>query len=189
MPSAYRRYSGQFDEQAGQDRATGRRAEGAYLDRAMGYDAQQAASTAARGHFDQFQEDIDRRLRDFRGQQVGQGRLDSGFRFEDEDDIWRQGLSDLGRTFAQNAMQAEGMNLRNMEGIGGFGERMTGRGLDIMASERDAGVLDEELRRRDQANRRQGLFGMLGRVGGSVLGPAGSLVGGKLAEQLERLIS
>lgn len=189
MANPYRRYSGEFNEQAADDLATGRRAESTYIDRATGYNAQEAASTAARGHFDQFQEEIDKRLREFRGTQVGQGRLDSGFRFEDEDELWRQGLSDLGRTFAQNAMQAEGLNLRNMEGIGGYGERVTGRGLDVMASERDAGIAEEELRRRDQANRRSGLFGTLGRVGGTLLGPAGSMVGGKLSEQLERLIS
>lgn len=186
MPTdRYKHLNRRFDRQADLDERRGRDAEDMYLDRSSRFDAQDAVGTAARGHFEQFQEDLARGLRDFRGQQVGQGRLDSGFRFEDEDDIWRQGLSDLGRTLAQNSLAAESLNLRNNEGLGAFGERTTGRFLDVLAGQRDSELMEEELRRRDRERRRSGLFGFAGRVGGALLGPTGSVVGGKIGDAVE----
>src|SRR5690606_37057562 len=127
------------------DERRGRRAEDAFLDRSERFDAQDAAGTAARAHFEQFQEDLERGLRDFRGSQVGAGRIDTGFRFEDEDELFRQGLADLGRTIASDALRAESLNLQNTANIGNFGQATTGRFLDVLAGQRDTELALEEL--------------------------------------------
>lgn len=188
MPTnRFKHLNSRFDRQADRDEQTGRRAEDAFLERTEGFDAQRAAGTAARAHFDQFAEDLRRDLSDFRGAQIGAGRLNTGFRFEDEDELFRQGLADLGRTLAQNALSAESLNLRNTAQLGAFGEGATNRFLDVLAGQRDTELSLEEMRRRDEERKRSGMFGFLGRVGGSLLGPAGSVVGGKIGDAVEGL--
>ena len=161
-----------------------------YLERARAYDPSEAARTAARASFEEVEEDFGRNLETLRGSQVARGRVgsQSGFGFEEEDELYRESMAPLMRTLAQNALQTSRLNLENIRDIGGYGERTTMRGLDLAASERDAGLQLEEMRRRDEERKRSGLFGLVGRAAGTLLGPAGSFVGGELAEGLEGLI-
>lgn len=177
-PYAYGR--SKMRPQADRDLNVGREVEDEYVQRARDFDATGAARTAGSAIFDEVQEGLDRNVRTLRGAQVGRGRINSGFDFEDEDELVGDTYKNLARTLAQNAITTTGMNLRNMEGLGGYGERTTGRGLDIVASERDADIDEEEMRRRDEERRRSGLFGAIGRIGGTVLGPAGSIVGERI---------
>lgn len=188
-PMAY--ISPQMQRQSRRDRDVGGQVEDEYLGQLRGFDAQEGARTAARASFDEFEEDLGRNIGDLRGSQVSRGRVgsQSGFGMQDEDELYRDSLSGLMRTLGQNAIQSQGQQLQAMGQLGGYGERTTERGLDIMASERDYGLQREEMDRRDKADKRKGMFGLAGRVGGSLLGPAGSVVGGRLAEGLESLIS
>jgi hypothetical protein len=165
--------------QADVDEQTGRESEGIATERLRGFDAEEGARRSARAQFDEFSQDLGRNIRDLRGSQVGRGRINAGFGFEDEDELYEGSLRDLGRTLSQNALQAQGLNLQAAGELGGMGERQTGRGLEILGSERDASFLEEEQRRRQRAQSRSGLFGALGTlargVGGFIAGgPVGA---------------
>jgi len=188
MPRTSTSYTQEFDRQGARDRSVGTQAEDDYLARARGFDARKGASEAARGYFNQFGDKLNKMIRNLRGAQVGSGRLDTGFGNEDQDELIQGGIRDLNDTLATNALQAESLNLRNTEGLGGFGERTTGRYLDILGGNRDAAMMDEEARRAQEAKKKSGLFGLIGRVGGSLLGPAGGVLGNKLGNYLGGLL-
>lgn len=185
-PLAY--LSGQFNQQAKRDRTVGTEVEDEFLDRARSFDADEAARMSARAQFDEFREDLADDMAALRGRQVGAGRLDSGFGFEDEDELVEASLDRLGRTLAQNSLRSAELQQRNTAELGRFGQATTGRALDVMASERDTELTLEEMRRRDEAARRGSKFGFLGKVGGALLGPAGGGVVGKIADGLESLL-
>lgn len=171
--------SRRFQAASGRDEQAGQRIEAETEERLSGYDAQEAARTSARAQFDEFSEDLGRNIRDLRGSQVGRGRITSGFGFEEEDELYEGALEDLGRTLNQNALRAEGLNLQATGQLSELGGRRTGRAYDILASERDANLLQQEMERRRRAEKRGGLFGFLGNVAKGGLGwlaggPAGA---------------
>lgn len=180
-----RRFSRAFQEQADIDRDAGREAEATATDRLAGFDAEEGAARAGRAQFDTFREDLGRDLGDLRGSQVGRGRLQSGFGFDEEDELIQFGLRDLNRQLTSNALQAQGLNLSAARSLGQAGQHQTGRFLDVLASERDTDFLEEEQERRRKANRRSGLMKGLGAVAGGAVGffagggPAGILPGAK----------
>lgn len=171
------RISREFQVQGKRDVAAGNQAEDEAQRRLEGFDAQEAARTSARAQFDEFSEDLGDNLRDLRGSQVGRGRINSGFGFEEEDELYEGALEDLGRTLSQNALAANAQNLSATGQLSELGGRRTGRYLDVLASERDAQLLQEEQRRRARAEKRGGLFGFLGTV---AKGGLGYLSGGPL---------
>lgn len=183
-----RALSRRFMTRADADEEAGTSAEDEALRRRQDFDAQGAAEESARAQFDMISEDLGRTLRDFRSSQVGSGRLNTGFRYEDEDELYEGALEDLGRTLSSNALQAEQLNLQNTAGLAREGGARSERSLDIMASERDASLTEEEIMRKDKEKKRKGLFGFLGRVGGTILGPAGSVVGEKIGTAVEGLL-
>lgn len=178
-PSRREGISKQFDEQAASDQERGMRAEDETFDRLSGFDAEDAARRSARAQFDEFSEDLGDNISDLRGSQVGRGRLSSGFGFEEEDELYEGALEDLGRSLSQNALHAQGLNLSATSQLSELGGRQTGRFLDVLASERDADLLEEEQRRRARAEKRGGLFDALGTIAKGGLGfwaggPAGA---------------
>jgi hypothetical protein len=75
------------------------------------FDPFEAVGTSARAGFETFRDDFSEFLRDFRGQQVGSGRLDTGFAVEDEDRVLFRGLQDLNRQIAGQALGASSLKL------------------------------------------------------------------------------
>lgn len=169
------RFSRAFMEQSDIDRERGREAEDIAQERLTGFDAEEGAARAGRAQFETFREDLQRDLGDLRGSQVGRGRLRSGFGFDEEDELIEFGLRDLNRQLTQNALQAQGLNLSAARSLGQTGGQRTGRFLDILASERDADLLEEEMERREKARSRGGLLRGLGAIAG---GAAGFFAGG-----------
>jgi hypothetical protein len=175
--------SRRFRTASTRDEEAGTRAEDTAQERLEGFDAEDAARRSARAQFDEFSEDLEENIGDLRGSQVGRGRINSGFGFEEEDELYEGALEDLGRTLSQNALQAQGLNLQATGGLANIGARRTGRAYDILASERDANLLEQEMERRRRAEKRGGLFGFLGTVakgglgylGGGPLGAAAAL--------------
>lgn len=165
-------------EQGDLDRDQGREAEEESQRRLTGFDAEEGAARAGRAQFDQFREDLGRDIGDLRGSQVGRGRLNSGFGFEEEDELVEFGLRDLNRQLTQNALRAQGLNLQAAQGLGQAGRQQTGRYLDILASERDTDLLEEERERKERARKRGGLLKGLGAIAG---GAAGFFAGGPAA--------
>lgn len=171
--------SRRFDQQSKRDEARGTQAEDIAGQRLRDFDAEEGARRSARAQFDEFSEDLGDNIRDLRGSQVGRGRLNSGFGFEEEDELYEGALEDLGRTLSQNALQAQGLNLSATQQLSQLGGRQSGRFLDVLASERDADLLEEEQRRRARAEKRSGLFDALGTIakgglGFAAGGPAGA---------------
>lgn len=73
------------------------------------FDPREAATTAARAQFGAFEEDLREDMERLRGRQVGAGRLQSGFGWQDQDRFIRDRLDRLNRTLAQNAIDVAGM--------------------------------------------------------------------------------
>ncbi len=178
-------YRAEFDEQARRDRTRGNRAEDAYLARMEGFDARGAARESAGAMYEDFARALERGIRDIRGGQVGMNRLGTGWGFDDEDEYIRQGRDELTKNLAARSLDAESLNLRASEGLGAFGQGTTNRYLDILSGQRDAKMLEEERKRRNRA----GLWGLAGRASGALLGPAGAVVGGELADTVAGLFN
>lgn len=154
------------------DRGTkGSTAEAAYLDRAMGFDANRAVRDAAQGGFNQFRKQLGRDLHTLRGRQVGMGRLNTGFATQDEDRLIEGGLQNLNNQILQNAMGAASLNLRNTEGLGQYGAAQSGTYLDALTG------LNQTRRAQELQNRasKRGFWGNL--AGGlmSGIGAAGGI--------------
>lgn len=178
-----------FRKQQRRDLPAGAEAEDEAARRRAEFDAQAAAEESSRAQFDAISERLGRTLRDFRGTQVGSGRLDTGYRFEDEDELYEGALEDLGRSMSARALEVNRQNLTNIGGMERAGGARVNRALEILGSERDASLTEEEILRKEKERKRAGLFGFLGRVGGTLLGPAGSIVGEKIGERVESIFS
>jgi len=184
-----RRFTNAFNEQGDEDRSRGREATDTAQDRLTEFDAEEGAARAGRAQFETFREDLTRDVKDLRGSQVGRGRLRSGFGFEEEDELVQYGLRDLNRSLTSNALQSQGLNLQSTRALGDMGTQRTGRYLDILASERDADLLEEEMGRREKSQSRSGLLRGLGAIAGGAAGfftagPAGILPGASTGAQL-----
>lgn len=100
--------------------------------RAREFDPRESTRRAARAGFREFERDLAENLERLRGRQVGRGRLDTGFAFEDEDRLIRSGIEDLNRELASNALRESALELRNLEG-----RRRGNRFLDLLTGERE----------------------------------------------------
>ena len=144
------------------------------------FDAAAAAREVAGASFADFQEEMGRGVESLRGQQVGRGRLDTGFGMEDEDRLVMDFQDRLSRDIAKGAFTAASLNLRNIEGETGAADRARDRNLDLLTGATDRAQAVEN----DRQRRKRGRFGMLGGaiggVGGFFLGgPAGAVAGAK----------
>ncbi len=156
------------------------RAENAYLDRAESFDstdyldetdfdATGYVNTAAQGAWNQFMPQLQESIGALRGEQVGMGRLNTGFATEDEDRLVTRGLSDLGDHVAGLSVQGAGLQLshnqgranrrldagqlqlRNDQGMADFGSTYGNRYLDLVSGQLD--------RKTAEQNSKKGGFG------------------------------
>ena len=149
------------------------------------FDAAEYARETAAASFADMKEEMGRGVESLRGQQVGRGRLDTGFGFEDEDRLVMDFQDRLSRDISHQAFTAAGMDLRNIEG---------GASDANLARERDLGLLvgatDREQARVNERNRRRrGRFGMLAGLAGAGVGlalggPAGAQLGGSIGSSV-----
>lgn len=171
---------GRFNSAMNRANTQGREAEDEYLRRAQEYDPQESIDRSARASFDSVRGDMNEAVGDLRGQQVGMGRLDTGFATGDEDRLVRSAYDRLNNTLSQNAMFGEQLSMQNTQALGRFGSEQSGRYLDLMSGQMDR----EQAARNAQKERQAGLFGGIAKLAGgalgSLLGPAGTAVGAKL---------
>jgi len=159
--------------------------EGAVDTRRQEFDARDYMRESTGAAFDQFKESFGENIDSLRGQQVGRGRLDTGFAFEDEDMLFRNMGRDLNRQLGSMSMAAAGLDMRNTEGMAGDAAQ-AGAVYDSSVS----GAMDREtaeLNARDK--KRQNRLGLLGAVAGGVGGfflggPAGIKLGAGLGSRL-----
>jgi len=147
--------------------ARGGSAEDEYWNRIKSFDPMESARASSMASFEDFREGLGEDITSLRGNQVGRGRLDTGFGMEDEDRLVRGGLRDLNREIARNSMQGAQMQMGVNRDIGDYGERVTGRGVDLLMSEKDR-------KAQEKASKRA----MWGQLGGAVLGTAGKALAG-----------
>jgi hypothetical protein len=164
---------------AGEERA-GRLETGTDVRREQ-FDPRSFARETAQASFQDFQEGLTRGIGDLRGQQVGMGRLTTGFGQEDEDRY----VQDLNRRMAQElargAFTAAGLEQQNISGIQSAAESARIGADEALAGQMDRAqaALNERRQRRSQ---RLGLLGSgLGAVGGFLVGgPAGAAAGSRI---------
>lgn len=161
------------------------RLEGTVDARREEFDARDYLADTTGAAFEQFKESFGENIDSLRGQQVGRGRLDTGFAFEDEDMLFRNMGRDLNRQLSSMSLNAAGLDMRNTEGMAGDAAQASSV-YDSAVS----GALDREtaeMNARDQKKKnRLGLLGAVaGGVGGFFLGgPAGAKLGAGLGGRL-----
>lgn len=76
------------------------------LGEANQFDPTEYTNRAAQGSFNTFRDQLNLDMEALRGQQVGMGRLNTGFATQDEDRMTYRGMQSLNDILAQNAMTA-----------------------------------------------------------------------------------
>lgn len=140
-------------------------AEDEFLQRARGFDARSYTNDVARGAFNQFLPELERNIGELRGQQVGMGRLNTGFATEDEDRLVTQMGQGLNNTLSQAAMQAAGLDLNNTQMIGNYGMEQGNRYLQGVAGQYDMKTAETNERK----GRTWGHLGGAAKIAGSFL--------------------
>lgn len=144
------------------------RAEDDYFGKAESFDARDYAGQAAQGIFDQFMPKLQESIGDLRGQQVGMGRLNTGFATEDEDRLVRGGLEDLNHQIAGLSMDAARLDQQNTQDLGNMGLEYGNRYMDQISGQYDRRVAE------DNAKKKQG--GGFGKFLGGVAGIASKFI-------------
>lgn len=159
-------------------------AAGVARQRQQDYNPQEYAERSARGMWDVISRDMSEQLIDLRGSQVGMGRLNTGFGYEDEDRLYRGAYDRMGSELASRSIQTAGLELGNINSMQQSRE---------LAPSIAAGGIDQELALKDyERQRRGGLFGGIGGVLGGIAGfalgggPVGAAVGSNIGGNLFR---
>ncbi len=160
--------AGPMDAQGAADRSRGSAAEQAYYDRISKFDATEGAQRTADVLSQDWMQEYTEGMEGLRGRQVGQGRLDTGYGFEDTDRFTRDARRSMTDSLARLTMQDQGQQLGATESMGRYGERVTGRGIDLEQTEKDR-------KRADAASKRS----MWGNIGGALIGAAGTYAGSR----------
>lgn len=138
-----------------------------YLKRSTTFDPYAALDKAAQGATGRFRRDVGRSVQELRGQQVGMGRLDTGFATQDEDRV----VTDLADREQENlnsqALQATGLDLRNIEGVGQYGLSQGNTYLDLLTGQLDRETADANAKRQMWASILGGLSGIAGAYAGA----------------------
>lgn len=158
-------FQAQFNAQAKLDKTRGNTAQDAYLNDLLGYDATSAADKTAQGMWNQFATNLETELPKLRGSEGAAGRLGSGWGYQDEDQWVRQGEDSVANAIAQNALQAQGLNLQAYNSLGNYGNAATNRYLDVLTGMRDTQEAQDA-----RANSLWGsLLGSAGKVGSALI--------------------
>lgn len=145
------------------------------------FDAASAAREVASAQFADFRRDLGEGLESQEDRQVGAGRVDTGFGFQDADRLTGRFEDKLAREVSRNAFNAAQLNLRNIEGRTGAAERGRDRDLDLLTGATDRAQAIQNEKQQRKRSRFGLLGGVAGGVGGFILGgPAGAQLGAKL---------
>lgn len=150
-------------------------------------DPRAAFERSVGGALDRFKETAGRGIRSLRGSQVASGRSDTGFGYEDEDELLRTIAGDFGREVNERALQAEQLNLSRLGQVGQMADASGARYLDATGGDYNtlrAQRLQNEAERR---SRRGSLLGsVIGAVGTIAGGPIGGIAARAIASQFSR---
>lgn len=166
----------------GRERDQGDAATDEYLGQALDFDASEGLNDYARGAYATISDQLGEELKRLRGSAVGAGRLDTGFYDEDRGELVRSTQRDFSNALAQQALNAQGQQLRNAEGLASFGQGQQRDANDLLTSRREE--LENAYREEQERKRKGGLGGFLGGVVGSVVPGIGSAIGGALGSKI-----
>lgn len=149
----------------------GSEANSLYFDRAKSFDPSAALDKYAGAASSRFRRDVGQTVGHLRGQQVGMGRLDTGFATQDEDRV----VTDLGERYQDDinshALDATSLELRNNEGIGAFGQNQQNSYLDLLSGGLDRETAESNAKKQFWSN-----------LLGSAVGAAGYATGMKFGK-------
>lgn len=157
-----------------------RRAVDSYLDFATDYDAGEAINRRSMAQWNNLERDLGRSIESLRGRQVGAGRLQTGFGFEDQDRLYEGAFDNLTNAMAMNSLQGEQLEANVKNRLGGFADSSRNRYLELLSGEDDRFVRDEDIKRRKRGSLWSKIGGVLGAgVGfiGSGFNPAAAAAG------------
>ncbi len=172
---------GQENNLMGEQRDYGARGEGDYLNRAENFNAQDSVNNFAKGAYGSISRALTQNLGNLRDESVGAGRLDTGFYTEDQGKVLSTATGQLSDAIAQGSLQAAGLQQRNDEGLGQFGQNATNNYGDLLTARR--GEVEQDYRdAQDRQRKRKGGIGAalgtgLGYLAG---GPVGGYIGGAI---------
>jgi hypothetical protein len=158
-------------EGVGKEREDSTRAVDSYLDWATDYDPQEAINRRSQAQWNNLSESLGREIESLRGRQVGSGRVNSGFGFEDQDRLYEGAFDNLTNAMAMNALQGEQLGASVRQGLGAWGSDARNRYLELLSGEDDRFIRDNDIR----SKKRGGLWGTLGGIAGGI---GGFLLGG-----------
>lgn len=166
-------------------RRVGQSLEDAFVTGMTGFDPYASYREATQGAFGDFRRQFTDQLRALRGQQVGMGRINTGFATADEDRLFTELGSRLLDTLSQGAMQAGQQRLQQLGQMGDYASQQ--RGLAMEGAFGDWATRYQQ-RAADQASKRSmwgNIIGAgLGLVGTALGGPIGSALGGWVGNKL-----
>jgi hypothetical protein len=180
-----RTLEGTLDQRRRQGEARAGELESSVDTRRESFDATDFSRRAAGAAFDDHREDLERGIGDLRGQQVGMGRLTTGFGQEDEDRYVTDLNTRLSRELARGAFTAASLDQQNIAGIQS-GAESARLGADAALSGQLDRAQAEVNEKRQRRARRLSLLGAgVGAVGGFLIGgPAGAAAGARVGGQV-----
>lgn len=157
----------------GRSRRIGETLEDQYVSGISGFDPYAAYREQAQGAFNQFRRSFADQLSRLRGQQVGMGRLRTGFATADEDRLFLEMADRLNDVLAQGALQAAGLNLQRLGQMGDYAARQRDTALQGYFGD---WATRYQQQMANQASKRQ----MWGNILGAGLGAVGTILGGPI---------
>jgi len=159
------RFLAELDPQQG--RAA--QAEDFYLGKATTFDPTAALEKYGQSAYNQFQRGLKYDVGELRGQQVGMGRLDTGFATEDEDRLVLESGNRFRDALAGQALTATGMEMENYQNVGAYGANQRGTYLDMLSGALDRETAEKNAKKKFWSDLLGAGFGLAGKaLGGGV---------------------
>lgn len=151
-----------------------------FYNRATSFDPYAAVEQTAMGSYNLLADQLDRRLKGLRGQQVGMGRLNTGFATSDEDDLVREGRDQLTNMLLAASMNAAQMDLSRTNMLGSYAGQQQQNYYDLLSSGLDREQAAANARRQSRDSLLGGALGLAGDLlpGSGLLKAGGKLLGG-----------
>lgn len=159
---------------------------GAAISQMLSFDPTDAIRTYADAQWSGAQEGLKRQLGDLAGSAAGSGRLDTGFYDQDRGEVIRNVMGDYSRGVASTALDATRMRMSNTNQLAGMGMEYAGMSADLASGAMDRRQAEITAAAEEKAAgraRKRGMWGKAaGVVGGAVFGPAGAVIGDRVAK-------
>lgn len=138
-----------------------------YLNRSTTFDPSAAMQKYGDAAYSRFSKGLTRDVESLRGQQVGMGRLDTGFATQDEDRLVTESGDRFRGDIASHALDAAGLDLRNIEGVGQYGQNQGNTYLDMLSGQLDRETAESNAKKQMWSSILSSAFGAGGMIAGA----------------------